>query len=147
MLVEILKNPVIFGLLAGVIVYNYMAWNRKKEIEKRLKKGKKIKEEHKYNDIIIPSIVAIIVWFISFAYFNHKEENLGQYGHISQPMHQLQTQSKINIPTIQSLHPLQPLQPLHPLQPLNASPSEIAHSFTMVNKTATGLTMPPDVHI
>lgn len=132
MLVEILKNPVIFGLLAGVIVYNYMAWNRKKEIEKRLKKGKKIKEEHKYNDIIIPSIVAIIVWFISFAYFNHKEENLGQ---IIQPMHQLQTQTKINIPTVQSL------------QPLNASPSEIAHSFTMVNKTATGLTMPPDVHI
>jgi len=38
MLVEILKNPVIFGLLAGVIVYNYMAWNRKKEIEKKIKK-------------------------------------------------------------------------------------------------------------
>ena len=130
MLVEILKNPVIIGLLAGAIVYNYMAWNRKKEIEKRLKKGKKIKEEQKYNDIIIPSIVAIIVWFISFAYFNYKEEKAGQSIQPLQPI--IPNQSKISIPPIQSL------------QPQN-SPSDIAHSFTMVNKTATGVVMPPDV--
>jgi len=133
MLVEILKNPVIFGLLAGAIVYNYMAWNRKKEIEKRLKKGKKIKDEQKYNDIIIPSIVAIIVWFIAFAYFNYKEEMTTQNGIHRQPIQPIQSiQSKINVPPIQSL------------QPQN-SPSDIAHSFTMVNKTATGVVMPPDV--
>ena len=91
MLVEILKNPVIIGLLAGAIVYNYMAWNRKKEIEKRLKKGKKIKEEQKYNDIIIPTIVAIIVWFISFAYFNYKEEKSGNIGQIGQQIQPVQT--------------------------------------------------------
>lgn len=133
MLVEILKNPVIIGLLAGAIVYNYMAWNRKKEIEKRLKKGKKIKEEQKYNDIIIPSIVVIIVWFISFAYFNYKEEKTGQ---ILQPLQPLQpmipNQTRISVPPIQSL------------QPQN-SPSDVAHSFTMVNKNTTGVTMPPDV--
>jgi len=136
MLVEILKNPVIIGLLAGAIVYNYMAWNRKKEIEKRLKKGKKIKEEQKYNDIIIPSIVAVIVWFISFAYFNYKDEKSGQIGQIGQigkPVQSIQPiQSKISVPSIQSL------------QPQN-SPSDIAHSFTMVNKNALGVTMPPDV--
>ena len=142
MLVEILKNPVIIGLLAGAIVYNYMAWNRKKEIEKRLKKGKKIKEEQKYNDIIIPSIVAIIVWFITFAYFNYKEEKSGHNGQTLQPSHPLQPlqpvqqsqllQSKISIPPIQSTQ-------------LQNSPSDIAHSFTMVNKTATGVVMPPDV--
>ena len=130
MLIEILKNPVIIGLLAGAIVYNYMAWNRKKEIEKRLKKGKKIKEEQKYNDIIIPSIVAIIVWFIAFAYFNYKEEKIGQIGQIGQIGNP--NQPKINLPPIQSL------------QPQN-SPSDIAHSFTMINKTTTGVTMPPDV--
>jgi hypothetical protein len=136
MLVEILKNPVIIGLLAGAIVYNYMAWNRKKEIEKRLKKGKKIKEEQKYNDIIIPTIVAIIVWFISFAYFNYKQEKSGNIGQIGQQIQPVQTikpiQTNINIPPIQSL------------QPIN-SPSDIAHSFTMVNKNALGVTMPPDV--
>ena len=137
MLVEILKNPVIIGLLAGAIVYNYMAWNRKKEIEKRLKKGKKIKEEQKYNDIIIPTIVAIIVWFISFAYFNYKEEKNSQIGQlINQSHNNQQLQPKINLPPVQSLQPL---------QPINASPSDIAHSFTMVNKTVTGVTMPPDV--
>ena len=108
-----------------------MAWNRKKEIEKRLKKGKKIKEEQKYNDIIIPSIVAIIVWFISFAYFNYKEEKSGQIQQLH-PQPIMPIQSKINVPPIQSL------------QPQN-SPSDIAHSFTMVNKTATGVVMPPDV--
>lgn len=136
MLIEILKNPVIIGLLAGAIVYNYMAWNRKKEIEKRLKKGKKIKEEQKYNDIIIPSIVAIIVWFIAFAYFNYKEEKIGQIGQTGQigQIGQIGNpiQPKINVPPIQSL------------QPQN-SPSDIAHSFTMINKTTTGVTMPPDV--
>ena len=135
MLVEILKNPVIIGILAGAIVYNYMAWNRKKEIEKRLKKGKPIKESHKHNDIIIPSIIAIIVWFITFAYLNYKEEKSGQ---INQPnqlnqLNQLnqQMQTKINVPPIQTLNPLN-------------SPSDIAHSITMVNKTAA-VTMPPDV--
>jgi len=136
MLVEILKNPVIIGLLAGAIVYNYMAWNRKKEIEKRLKKGKKIKEEQKYNNIIIPTIVAIIVWFITFAYFNYKEEKSGNNGQIGQQIQPVQSikpiQTNINIPPIQSL------------QPQN-SPSDIAHSFTMVNKNALGVTMPPDV--
>ena len=138
MLVEILKNPVIIGLLAGAIVYNYMAWNRKKEIEKRLKKGKKIKEEQKYNDIIIPSIVAIIVWFISFAYFNYKEEKAGQPVQQLQPLQPIiPNQTRLSVPPIQSLQPLQPPN----------SPSDIAHSFTMVNKNTTAVVMPPGVHV
>jgi hypothetical protein len=140
MLVEILKNPVIIGLLAGAIVYNYMAWNRKKEIEKRLKKGKKIKEEQKYNDIIIPSIVAIIVWFISFAYFNYKEEKTSVVN--------VQTKLPVQSMPVQTI-PVQtiPVQtiPVQSMPPINASPSDIAHSFTMINKTSTGVTMPPDV--
>lgn len=134
MLVEILKNPVIFGLLAGAIVYNYMAWNRKKEIEKRLKKGKKIKDSMKYNDIVIPSIVAIIVWFISFAYFNYKEE---QSTNPAQIRVQPNNPTQIHHPQITSIPPIQTLQ---------NSPSDIAHSFTMVNKSS-GVTVPPDVMV
>jgi len=133
MLVEILKNPVIFGLLAGAIVYNYMEWNRKKEVEKRLKKGKKIKDSMKKTDIIIPSIVAIIVWFIAFAYFNYKEEKVN-----TAPV-QIQTKFQSNLP-------IQPLQPIQPIQPIQHSPSDVAHSFTMVNKSS-GVTVPPDVMI
>jgi heme/copper-type cytochrome/quinol oxidase subunit 2 len=75
---EIIKNPVIIGIVAGVIVYTYMSWNRKKENEKRIKKGKKIKLENKYDDIIVPSIVAILVWFITYGYFNYKTEKINQ---------------------------------------------------------------------
>jgi predicted permease len=35
---RLIKNPVIIAVIAGLIVYAYMAWNRKKENEKRLKK-------------------------------------------------------------------------------------------------------------
>ena len=127
MLVEILKNPVIFGLLAGAIVYNYMAWVRKKEIEKRLKKGKKIKSSLNNNDIIIPSIVAIIVWFIAFAYFNHKDT-----------MH-IEATNKIN-------NPIQ----LATLQNLQNSPSDLFNKpfdkpFTLISRSTGGMSLPPDV--
>ena len=66
---KIIKNPVIIAVVAGLIVYTYMSWNRKKENEKRLKKGKKIKSSNKYDNIIIPGVSAVIVWFIAYAYF------------------------------------------------------------------------------
>jgi len=127
MSVEILKNPVIFGLLAGAIVYNYMAWNRKKQIEKRLKKGKTIKKSLQQNDIIIPAIIAVIVWFIAYAYFNYKEEKT--------LIQQKPVQGGIN-PTLPTL----PSLPNQQLGGINSSASDVAKSFTLVNKT--GITMP-----
>jgi hypothetical protein len=73
MLKEIATNPVILGLVAGAIVYAYLSWTRKKENERRLKKGKKIKDADKYDDIIIPIIVAVLVWFIAIGYINYKK--------------------------------------------------------------------------
>jgi len=70
---KLIMNPVIIGLVAGIIVYNYMSWNKRKLIEKKLKKGKKLKPKESYNDIIIPSLVAIIVWFIAYGYFNYNK--------------------------------------------------------------------------
>lgn len=73
MLKEIITNPVIIGLVAGSIVYAYLSWTRKKYNEKRLKKGKKIRDDDKYDDIIIPIIVAILAWFIAYGYINYKK--------------------------------------------------------------------------
>ena len=73
MLKEFITNPVIIGLVAGSIVYAYLSWSRKKYNEKRLKKGKKIKYSDKYDDIIIPIIVAVLVWFIAIGYINYKK--------------------------------------------------------------------------
>ena len=73
MLKEIITNPVIIGLVAGSIVYAYLSWTRKKYNEKRLKKGKKIRDDDKYDDIIIPIIVAVLAWFIAYGYINYKK--------------------------------------------------------------------------
>jgi heme/copper-type cytochrome/quinol oxidase subunit 2 len=114
---NLVKNPVIIAVVAGLIVYTYMAWQRKKENEKRLKKNKKIKEENKYDNIIIPGIVAVIVWFISYGYFNHTKS--------------LGVQNNNELPNV--------VTPQYKLA--NDSMSGNRNSFTLVNKTG-GITLP-----
>ncbi len=66
---DILKNPIIIGLLAALITYVYMYW----EANRKYEKNPKIKREQ--ISISIPSIVGIIVWFIASGYFNNKNNN------------------------------------------------------------------------
>ena len=114
MLKEFITNPVIIGLVAGAIVYAYLSWNRKKYVEKRLKKGKKIKDTDKYDDIIIPIIVAVLVWFIAIGYINYKKTPIQQ-----------QTQLP---PTMNPAYKL-----------IVDQPSDIHNSFTLVRN---GITLP-----
>ena len=119
---RLIKNPVIIAVIAGLIVYAYMAWNRKKENEKRLKKGKKVKEENKYDNIIIPGVTAVIVWFIAYGYFNSRPgENQPQ---LNQEVGSQQFR----------------------LAKESASNSDVRRSFTLVNKTG-GISLPtaPDM--
>jgi len=64
-MLDILKNPIIIGLLAGAIVYVYLL-KQKWDAEKKKKKNKKIKVEDP--NILIPVGVAImvgcIVWYV-----------------------------------------------------------------------------------
>ena len=120
---RLIKNPVILAVVAGVIVYTYMAWNKKQEDEKRLKKGKKIKSENKYNNIIIPGVTAIIVWFIAYGYFNNKKStNDVSLAQVSNPQYRLAKDT--------------------------ASASDVRRSFTLVNKTG-GISLPtvPDMFV
>ena len=73
---DLIMNPVIIGLIAGIIAYNYMSWRKRKMIEKKLKRGKKVKPQQFYNDIIIPTLVAVIVWFIAYGYINYKKQSV-----------------------------------------------------------------------
>jgi hypothetical protein len=75
---DLIMNPVIIGLIAGIIAYNYMSWRKRKMIEKKLKRGKKVKPQQFYNDIIIPSLVAVIVWFIAYGYLNYNKKQSTQ---------------------------------------------------------------------
>lgn len=66
MSVEIIKNPVILGLFAGVLTYGYLWWSNSDD--KKKIKGKKQKKEI---SLIIPAIIMCIVWFLSYGYFEY----------------------------------------------------------------------------
>lgn len=67
---DIVKNPVIIGLLAGTITYAYLTWSLTEKNKKRQKKGKKKEEVN----LLIPLVVAVIGWFIMYAYFEQSSE-------------------------------------------------------------------------
>lgn len=65
---EIIKNPIIIGFTAGILTYTYLSWDLNEK--KKLKKGYKIKEVN----LLIPLVVAIIGWFIAYAYLQYNDE-------------------------------------------------------------------------
>ena len=68
---NILKNPVVIGLLAGTITYLYLMWTNKEQY-------KKDPESKKTVGIFTPIIVAIITWFLAYNYFgSSNNDNLG----------------------------------------------------------------------
>lgn len=68
---DIIKNPIIVGLTMGALTYCYLSWtvNEKNEQNEKKKKGKR-KEKETVN-LLIPLVVAIIAWFIAYAYFEY----------------------------------------------------------------------------
>ncbi len=124
MFMKLVKNPVIIAIVAGCIAFAYMSWNRKKENEIRLKKNKKIKQENKYDNIIIPAIVAVIVWFIAYGYFNYYSKQ----------------QPNVQSPGLN--------KPIEQYKLATDSASATRNSFTLVNKTG-GISLPtvPDVFV
>lgn len=132
---DIIKNPVVIGLFAGVLTYIYMSWGQ----EEITKKGKKIIKKNQVN-LLIPLIVAVIFWFIAYAYFEYQPESVNM----------IPTQPSTNI--IVDQHAGMPL-PLPPTQNYRfaqdmATTSSDPHSFTLLTKG--GISIPktmPDVLI
>jgi heme/copper-type cytochrome/quinol oxidase subunit 2 len=67
---DILKNPIIIGLIAGALAYVYLTWTQNEQNEKYKKKHKKEKKNEDVN-LLIPLVIAIIVWFIAYAYLEN----------------------------------------------------------------------------
>jgi hypothetical protein len=134
---DIIKNPVIIGLVVGILTYVYMMWTEKEKIKKMKNKNKKYKKS-KIN-LVIPIVITILVWFISYSYFEYKRP------------HELTDIQSLNIlPDItRNLNQMTPL-PLMPTQNYKfvgdvLSASSDAKSFSLITNGITVPTKLPEV--
>lgn len=69
--IDILKNPILLGILASVLTYLYFWWQEKKRREENPE------EEITYQpiSIITPLAVGVIIWFASATYFDMTGSN------------------------------------------------------------------------
>lgn len=69
---DIIKNPIVVGLIASVITYIYLSWRASENNKKKKSKDKKKEEVN----LLIPLIVGVIVWFVMYGYLEYKSTNL-----------------------------------------------------------------------
>jgi hypothetical protein len=118
---NIITNPIVIGLVAGLITYIYMKWKNDKK-----NKGKKQKEDI---NLMIPLAVFIVFWFISYAYFSSCD---------SKPSSQKSEHNKIEVK----------IRPSVKTTELSSSTSDPG-SFELVGKT-NGIPIPnelPDIFL
>lgn len=71
---EIFKNPIVIGITMGSLVYGYLTYTtNERNLENEKKKKHKRKEKESVN-LLIPLVIFIISWFISYAYFEYNSE-------------------------------------------------------------------------
>lgn len=69
MYLEIFKNPILLGVIAGCLTYLYLLW-QVDSLNKNEKSQKKRDENNKKSiSLFLPLIVAIVVCIITYAYF------------------------------------------------------------------------------
>lgn len=73
---DIIKNPIVIAILAGAITYVYLSRDSDENYNK--KKNKKSKKEI---NLAIPLVVAVIVWFLAYSYFEYNIDNTQQINH------------------------------------------------------------------
>jgi len=92
---DIIKNPIIVGIIFGVITFMIIKWHNEKENKRRVRKNKKPKNE-KIN-ILIPLAVAIVTGLFVWWYFKPINVNTTHAPIIPQPI-----QEHINKPISES---------------------------------------------
>ncbi|AYV75833.1 MAG: hypothetical protein Terrestrivirus3_102 [Terrestrivirus sp.] len=69
MYLEIFKNPILLGVIAGCLTYLYLLW-QSDSMNKNIKSQKKRDENTKKSiSLFLPLVAAIIVCIIAYAYF------------------------------------------------------------------------------
>lgn len=69
-MIDIFKNPIIIGLLAGTLTYLYMWWSN----EDKYKKNPEMKRT---TGIITPLVVTVISWILAYGYYEMSGNNIG----------------------------------------------------------------------
>ena len=74
---DIIKNPVVVGVIAGLGTYIYLKYNSDKKNLRIIKKNKTNSKKIKLDEVnlMIPLLVSIIVWFITYAYLESSNES------------------------------------------------------------------------
>jgi hypothetical protein len=75
---EMLKNPIVLGIITAVIVYGYLYYERYTKQEALKTQGQPVPEES--ISFYKPAIAGVVVWFLAVQYFSAEEE--GDYGQI-----------------------------------------------------------------
>ena len=129
---DIIKNPIIIGLAMGALTYGYLSYTVNEKNEENSKKKKSKRKEKESVNLMIPLVVAVITWFIVYAYFEYN------------------TESQINnpqiMPTIGESLPIPlPVSPKHGFIKDVMTDTSDPQPFSLIN---TGMTVPtklPDV--
>jgi flagellar basal body-associated protein FliL len=67
---DIVRNPVVIGLFVGTMTYAYLSHSAKDK-----NKNDKNYKKQKIN-LMIPLVMALIGWFIAYAYFENKNDKI-----------------------------------------------------------------------
>ena len=59
---DIIRNPIIIGILAGGLVFAYLKYTNESD---------KKKKQENFFPVLIPTIVFVCTWLISYAYFEY----------------------------------------------------------------------------
>jgi hypothetical protein len=60
-IMKIIKNPIILGIIAAILVYLYLSYEEENKVENKVKNKLK---KRKPISILTPGVIGIIVWFI-----------------------------------------------------------------------------------
>lgn len=77
---DIISNPVIIGLISGLLSYAYLKYKTDETNENNLKKSKKGKKAKPFVkqeiNLLIPLTIAIIAWFIAYMYIDYNSQRI-----------------------------------------------------------------------
>lgn len=68
-ILDVFLNPVMIALFVSMLTHIYIKWKYNKDQKKNKKNKKK-----KYDDVLIPFAVFVVVWFITYAYMSSSDE-------------------------------------------------------------------------